>query len=311
MIVLRDTLNPKLTQLGAAHPAQELTATRQLNRIMASAARRMGDRAGLYMAPPGNQPLRQQIVRHAVDAGCTLDADEIVITSPAAEKRFPAACRLSAAPATPLRWNRPSVSTCFNTWKTSASRPWRFPRTPGTASAWKRCASPWKTIPYRPAASFPTSTIRWEAAFRTSTRKVLVGMLAARDIPLIENDIFGDIHFSAKRPLSAKAYDTKGLVLWCASFSKTLSPGLRVGWAAPGRFRSTVAWLKYSTSLAAATLPQVAVAEFMADGGYRQHLQTDPPVVSRPCRGTETGGHPVFSVRHPRNRPVRGLSALD
>ena len=81
MVIVRDTLNPKLIQLGAAHPAPEHTATRQLNRLMASAARRMGDRAGLYTTPTGNHPLRQQIVRHAMDAGCSLDAEEIVITA--------------------------------------------------------------------------------------------------------------------------------------------------------------------------------------------------------------------------------------
>ena len=104
-------------------------------------------------------------------------------------------------------------------------------------------------------------------------KKKLVALLESHDIPLIENDIFGDMHFSVKRPLSAKAFDTQGLVMWCGSFSKTLSPGLRVGWAAAGRYRPTVAWLKYSTSLATATLPQAAVAAFMADGGYRQHLR--------------------------------------
>lgn len=104
-------------------------------------------------------------------------------------------------------------------------------------------------------------------------KKELVSLLTRHRIPLIENDIFGDMYFTDRRPMSAKAFDTKGLVLWCGSFSKTLSPGLRVGWAAAGQYQSTVAWLKYSTSTAAATLSQLAVADFMAEGGYRQHLR--------------------------------------
>ncbi len=104
-------------------------------------------------------------------------------------------------------------------------------------------------------------------------KKELVKLLLNRDIPLIENDIFGDIHYQPKRPLTVKSFDTKGMVLWCSSFSKTLSPGLRVGWTAPGRFRERVEWLKFSSSLATATLPQAAVAAFMAGGEYHQHLR--------------------------------------
>lgn len=61
--------------------------------------------------------------------------------------------------------------------------------------------------------------------------------------------------------------------MYCSSFSKKLMPGLRIGWTAPGLYQTTVEWLKFSASLAVATLPQHAVASFMADGGFRKHLR--------------------------------------
>ena len=272
MIVLRDTLNPKLTQLGAAHPAQELTATRQLNRIMAAAARRMGDRAGLYMAPPGNKPLRQQIVRHAVVAGCTLDADEIIITSGCGEavsSCLQAVCR----PGDTVAVESPICFDVFQYMENLGLKALEIPTHPRDGISLEALGFALDNNSVQACLVISNFNNPLGSCIPDERKEALVKLLAPHDIPLIENDIFGDIHFSSKRPLSAKAFDTKSLVLWCASFSKTLSPGLRVGWAAPGRYRSTVAWLKYSTSLATATLPQVAVAEFMAEGGYRQHLR--------------------------------------
>ena len=239
---------------------------------MASAARRMGDRAGLYMAPPGNKPLRQQIVRHAVEAGCTLDADEIVVTAGCGEavsSCLQAVCR----PGDTVAVESPICFDVFQYMENLGLKALEIPTHPRDGISLEALRFALENNSVQACIVISNFNNPLGSCIPDEHKKTLVGMLAARDIPLIENDIFGDIHFSAKRPLSAKAYDTKGLVLWCASFSKTLSPGLRVGWAAPGRFRSTVSWLKYSTSLAAATLPQVAVAQFMADGGYRQHLR--------------------------------------
>jgi DNA-binding transcriptional MocR family regulator len=64
-------------------------------------------------------------------------------------------------------------------------------------------------------------------------KRNLVEMLARRDIPLIEDDVFGDLAFNHNRPSALKAYDRKGLVLYCSSFSKTLAPGYRIGWISP------------------------------------------------------------------------------
>ncbi|HSO18807.1 MAG TPA: PLP-dependent aminotransferase family protein [Desulfosarcina sp.] len=272
MIVLRDTLNPKLIQLGAAHPAQELTATRQLNRIMAAAARRMGDRAGLYMAPPGNKPLRQQIVQHAVNAGCTLDADEIVITSGCGEavsSCLQAVCR----PGDTVAVESPICFDVFQYLENLGLKALEIPTHPRDGISLEALAFALQNNSVQTCLVISNFNNPLGSCIPDDHKEALVNLLARHDIPLIENDIFGDIHFAAKRPLSAKAFDADGRVLWCASFSKTLSPGLRVGWAAPGRYRSTVAWLKYSTSLATGTLPQVAVAAFMAEGGYRQHLR--------------------------------------
>jgi len=104
-------------------------------------------------------------------------------------------------------------------------------------------------------------------------KKELAALLARHDIPLIEDDISGEIYFSEGRPTTVKTFDRKGLVLLCSSFSKDICPGYRVGWVAPGRYKATVEWLKAISSVATPTLPQMAVAEFIACGGYDHHLR--------------------------------------
>lgn len=106
-----------------------------------------------------------------------------------------------------------------------------------------------------------------------NNKKQLVEMLGRREIPLIEDDIYGDIYFGAARPKTAKAFDKEGLVLLCSSFSKTIAPGYRVGWTAPGRFKAQVEHLKSMNTIATATLPQMAVARFLESGGYDRHLR--------------------------------------
>ena len=104
-------------------------------------------------------------------------------------------------------------------------------------------------------------------------KKKLVKILGDRNIPLIEDDVYGSLAFGATRPKTAKSFDERGLVLLCNSFSKTLAPGYRVGWAAPGKFRDRVEYLKIVTSSATATLPQMAIAEFLAEGCYDHHIR--------------------------------------
>jgi len=103
-------------------------------------------------------------------------------------------------------------------------------------------------------------------------KQKLVRLLSEYDIPLIEDDIYGDLFFKA-RDGCCKAYDIDGNVILCSSFSKTLAPGLRVGWIVPGKYYDAVINMKTLTNISTASINQIAVSRFLKEGGYERHLR--------------------------------------
>ena len=104
-------------------------------------------------------------------------------------------------------------------------------------------------------------------------KKRLVKLLNQNQVALIEDDIHGDLYFGSKRPTTLKSYDATGTVLYCSSFSKTLAPGLRIGWAVPGAFKAKVEQLKLNHSVTCPPLVQYALAEFLQGGAYDRNLR--------------------------------------
>jgi len=104
-------------------------------------------------------------------------------------------------------------------------------------------------------------------------KKRLYQLAQSYDICIIEDDVYGDVSYDFPRPKSIKAFDEDGRVLLCSSFSKTIAPGLRVGWIAPGRYRDKVTHIKYVSSSMCPTLPQLAIADFIKTGGYERHVR--------------------------------------
>ncbi len=104
-------------------------------------------------------------------------------------------------------------------------------------------------------------------------KKEVVTLLSTYDIPLIEDDTYGDIHFGAERPKCCKSFDTDGNVLWCSAVSKTLAPGYRVGWVAPGKYKDQIIKLKLVHSLSSNSIINEAVGNFLMTGRYENHLR--------------------------------------
>ena len=104
-------------------------------------------------------------------------------------------------------------------------------------------------------------------------KKKLVDIISKHNIPLIEDDIYGELYFGKTRPKTCKYFDKKGLVMHCSSLSKSLTPGYRIGWAIPGKYLDQVKQIKRIQNISSPTLTQAAIAHFLQHGRYEYHLK--------------------------------------
>jgi DNA-binding transcriptional MocR family regulator len=273
MMLMRDSLNPNLVQLGAALPNPEFLPIRKINRIIANLSRQGNTDTHQYQLPPGLDALRSQIARRAVNSGCSLSPGDILITSggiEAIDLCLHAVCK----PGDIVAIESPMYFGTLQALEVHGLRALEIPTHPREGISLEALEFAIDHNPIRAVLVISNFNNPLGSQIPDEKKKELVTLLAHHDIPLIENDVSGEIYFDDKRPLVCKAFDKKGLVMLVSSFSKDISPGLRVGWVAPGRFRAELEWLKFTVSAASPTLPQMAVSEFLASGGYEHHLRS-------------------------------------
>lgn len=272
MMVLRDALNPDLVQLGAAMPNLNLLPTERLNRTLARLVRQAGEAAHQYELPPGLEELRVQIARRALGAGCQFSPSDLVVTSggiEAIDLSLHAVCK----PGDIVAIESPMYFGTLQSLEVHGLRALEIPTHQRDGLSLEALRFAIEHNPIKAVLVISNFNNPLGSCIPDEKKRELVELLAQHEIPLIENDVSGEIYFGDRRPAVAKAYDERGLVMLCSSFSKDVSPALRVGWTAPGRFRGAVEWLKFTNSTATATLSQMVVAEFLASGGYERHLR--------------------------------------
>ncbi len=263
---------PDFIQLGAAVPAPDFLPTRAIQRALAAAARAGGRELATYQFPPGSPELRRQIARRMADAGCRLTPDEIIITS-GCQDALILALRAVASPGDVVVIESPSFYGLLQAIDSLGMKALEIPTDPATGISLEALELALEKWPVRACVLTANFSNPLGCVMPVDKKRALVALLARLDIPLIEDDIYGELGFAGDRPPALRAFDETGGVIYCASFSKSLSPGLRLGWMAPGRWREQIEYLKYVTSLAAPTLSQLAVADFLQHGGYDRHLR--------------------------------------
>lgn len=264
--------DPKVIRLASASPSTSLMPVAALQRAMTSSARKLGPAALNYELPPGNATLRREIARRSLASGVAISPEDVVITVGGMEA-LNLCLRAVAKPGDAVAIESPTYYGILQVLESLQMRAVEIPTHPRTGICLDALEQALSRQSIKAAMVMPSFNNPLGSCMPEENKKELVRMLGSREIPLIEDDAYGELHFGDSRPRTCQSFDRKGLVLFCSSFSKVLAPGYRVGWAVPGKFKDRVENLKFMSTIATATLPQIAIGEFLGTGGYDRHLR--------------------------------------
>ena len=271
--ILAHTIDPAFLSLGAACPAPSLFPAKKLARVMGSVVRNDPSLIGRYAMNWGYEPLTREIARRYLQAGATVAHDELAITVGCTEA-INLALRAVTKPGDTIAVETPAYYGILQIIQSLNLRVLEIP----TDSREGLCVDAFrealqqndiKALFVVPSFQNPLGSCMPDAA-----KEKLYELLVEFDIPAIEDDVYGDLHFSERRPKPLKSWDRDGRVLLCSSFCKTLAPSLRVGWIAPGKYMERVRRLKFTNTLGTPVVLQKTISDFLRDGGYDHHLRS-------------------------------------
>lgn len=270
--LVNESRSPKLVKLGAAVPGADMLPLKILSRNMAGIARRHWQDAGSYEAAQGVLALRRQIARLMRQAGCQCTPDDIVITNGCLEA-LSLALRVVTKPGDTVAIESPTYFGILQVMESLGLNAVELPTHPGSGVDVAALREAIQKHTLSACVLMPNLHNPLGSSMPEQNKKQVVEMLAAADITLIEDDVYGVLSYHQPRPKAAKAYDRSGNVILCSSFSKTLAAGYRIGWLFSQKFRAAIEYHKFLQNISTATLPQLAIAEFLSRGGYSRTIQ--------------------------------------
>jgi len=270
--VLAAAADPKMISFGSACPHPDMFPLDRIRRTVAACARRHTRALGRYGEPPGSDALRRAIARRALDWGCRIDHRNLVLTGGCMES-INLGLRAVTKPGDMVAVETPTYYGFLQILETLGLRALEIPTHPRHGLSLEALELALSEHDIRAVLAIPNVSNPLGASMPDAAKRRLVEMLAARNIPLIEDHIYADLHGDSTPPRAAKSWDRADNVMLVSSFSKTLAPGLKAGWIEPGRWRDRVRTLKFVASGGQNELMELAVAELIESGGHDRFLR--------------------------------------
>jgi DNA-binding transcriptional MocR family regulator len=261
-----------ITNFALAVPDACLLPAAKLNKSVVYALRNTKDHCMDYEHTQGNVELRKQITKLAFNWGANVKPDDVIVTSGCLEA-ISLCLKAVTNPGDTVAIESPTYFGIYQAIESLGLKVVEISTDPTNGVDLDHLQKAIKKFSIKACVFIPNYNNPLGSCMPDENKKKLVDIITKHNIPLIEDDIYGELYFGKNRPKNCKYYDTKGLVMYCSSLSKSLSPGYRIGWVIPGKFFEPVKQLKRIQNISGPTLTQAAIAHYLKYGRYEFHLK--------------------------------------
>tara|TARA_A100001391_G_scaffold177482_1_gene141495 strand:+ start:2789 stop:4234 length:1446 start_codon:yes stop_codon:yes gene_type:complete len=263
--------DPDMVRLGIALPGPEVLPVDRVMATIRDVTRHHALEVWDYMHPNGSALFTHHLARRSLSYEVPVTAEDIIVTSGAMEA-LSLALRSVSRPGDTVVVESPTYYGALLLLETHQRKVVEVPTHPRQGISLAALEQVFQRGGV--AACLVSTNAQNPLGFTMSLERkaALVALSERYQVPLIENDVWGDTVYKDSAP-PAKAFDRSGMVLYCSSFSKSLMPGLRIGWAAAGRFQKRFRELKQLSTITSTSISQIVMGRLMESGFYTQHLR--------------------------------------
>lgn len=269
-------------RFSIAAPAEGLLPDARLSKALTQALRTMSGHGVQYESVQGNELFRRQIARMSIHWGGALSEDDVVTTHGCMDA-LKLCLGATTQPGDTIALESPAYCGALQLAHHMGLKVLEVPTSPVTGVDLDYLEKAIPRFKIKACLFVTNFNNPLGSCMPDRNKKQLVDILEKFDIPLIEDDIYGDMYFGKERPLLCKTFDKTGNVLLCNSISKSLAPGYRAGWCIPGRYKEQVLRLKQFQTIACTSLTHAAVGLFLENGRYEHHLRTMRKMLHTQC----------------------------
>lgn len=272
-VVIAAQSNADIMDLSLACPKSgNFYPGEKLSRLLAGMARRHPELVTDYCLPPGPLILRQEICRHALNLGMSLEADNIVLTNGCMEA-LQLALRAVARPGDSIGLESPTYFNLIPLIDRLGLKTVEIPTRPDSGMSLDALELLLSEKRLQAVVVMPNVHNPLGSSMPFEAKRRLARLAHTYRVPVIEDALYAELQFSMPLQPTVKSFDQDGWIMLCTSYTKTLAPGWRVGWMEAGRFRDKVTSLKFCSSIAQPALLGEALGLYLQSGGYAQHIR--------------------------------------
>jgi 2-aminoadipate transaminase len=271
--LLKLTTKPEIISFAGGLPAPELFPVEEMKKVAVKVLDEGGQQALQYSTTEGFAPLREKIAARMEKLGISTEADRILITS-GSQQGLDFTGKIFLNPDDVVVCESPSYLGAINAFKAYDCKFVEVP-TDDDGMIMEDLEEILKTTPKaRMIYVIPDFQNPTGKTWSVERRKQLLEIAGKYDLPIIEDNPYGELRFEGEIPPSVKAFDTDGRVIFLGTFSKTFAPGLRIGWVcASEEILGKYIMVKQGADLQTSTISQRELNAFLEMCSLDEHIE--------------------------------------